>query len=536
MEDAKLFTIKIESILGGQSPMSEFARSDQFRASIGIDPSLPINELTTSPYSIISSGYLRPTPSKKFSGAVLLKAPRWILPQPKSATVYVYDAQGSLYSTTNFAALTAIADGGSLTGSVGNGAEYYDNYLYLAKNTDIARYGPLNGVPEFDGSYWDTTLAKSALVDTDYPLQSAFGSSLGFEFPNHILKRHSDGRLYIADVVGNTGTIHFIQTSKTAVEGDTNNGSTEGKLVVGYGLWPTAMESYGSDLVIAFYEGTAQTTVRQSRAKIAFWDTTSTNVNKLVWVEYPDPMITAIKNINGILYFASYSPGNEGWRITRFVGGYTFEDVLLFESGTPPAQGAIDGDAIRLLLGGYTRIPENMGCVWSYNLRKSKLVNDGLFNVMGATGGSTVAVTTLKIVENQSVSLGVPPTIGWSDGTNFGLDTSSAADFGTPANVWWSQTYRIGKPFKIRRIIIPLARSVAAGVIITPTLYFDNGETTKTLTEINNTNYPNKNNIIIRPENAVGNNNFWLGFRWSGTIICTIALPITIEYEILPYE
>lgn len=528
--EAKKFQIKIESILGGHSPATDFARADQFRTSIGIDPSLPITE-SSGVYSVTASGLIRPTPSKNFG--TTSEAPRWIIPQPKTSTVYVYDARGSAYSTSNFSSITALSDGGSLSSSTGNGAAYYDNYIYFFKNTNVARYGPLNGTPTFDGTYWTGTLGKTALVHTTYPAVSAFAVSLGFNFPNHVSHRHSDGRLYFADVVDNKGTIHYIATTKTTEEGDTDNGSTYNKVQVGFGLWPTAIESYGSDLAIAFYEGTNQTSARQTRAKLMFWDTTSQNVNKIVWVEFPDEMITAMKNVNGILYLVSHSPGQEGFRLTRFIGGYTFEEVFYSESGQAPAAGAIDGDAARVLFGSFTRVPEPVPCVYSFNLRKSKVSNGGLFNVMGATGGSTAGVTALKVVQAYSVSLGVPPILGWSTGNSFGLDTQSAADFGTPANVWWSQVFRIGQPFKVTKVRIPFAQDIAANMIVTPTLYFDQGETTKTLTEINNTSYSGKTDIVIRPEGAVGGHSFWLGLRWSGTALCTVALPITIEYELI---
>ena len=55
--------ILIESILGGQSPMTHFAGADQFKASLGIDPALPAvdnNDTLFKESGISSSGLIRP--------------------------------------------------------------------------------------------------------------------------------------------------------------------------------------------------------------------------------------------------------------------------------------------------------------------------------------------------------------------------------------------------------------------------------------------------------------------------------------------
>ena len=231
------FTIRIESILGGHAPTTHFAAPDQFRASLGIDPAQPIDD-ADSTTSTVGSGLIRPAASQKFSGTTITSAPLWIIANPKNALTYVYDAAGSAYSIdATITTVSALNDAGTLSSALGGGCEYYDNYIYFATNTDITRYGPLNGSAGFVINYWTSTLAKTALVNTTYP--STFKNSL--RLPNHVLHRHSDGRLYIADVVGNQGTIHYIATTKTAVEGDTDNNSItiKSKLVMVYGrpIW-----------------------------------------------------------------------------------------------------------------------------------------------------------------------------------------------------------------------------------------------------------------------------------------------------------
>ena len=535
--------IKIESILGGHAPTTHFARPDQFRASLGIDPAQPINDSLSDVNGRVASGLLRPVAAGALStvSTTLADAPLWIRSNPKTATYYVYDIDGSVYSIENTVnSITPVGDLNDGGTARGNGCEYYDNYMYFARSTTVARYGPLNGTAAFTDDYWAATLSKTALVDTSYPVVVT-----NKPLPNHVLHRHSDGRLYIADVVGNQGTIHYIQTTKTTVEGDTDNGSTYNALDLGYGLWPTAMETYGNNLVIALSERATNPGTYKS-AKIAFWDTTSSSPNQIVWVEFPDNLITALKNINGVLYVGSGNPSGVGFRISRYVGGYTFEEVAYVETGTPPYQGAVDGDSTRLLFGSSTEVPVDAPAVYSYNLQKSG-VGNGIFNVFRATGDSNATVTALIIdkFRGGDGNTARTPIVGWhttTSGGSSGIDTADPTGYTDGSynhvnQMWWSQLYRIGQPFKITKIRIPLAQPLATGMSIIPKIYIDSGAGSDTLTTIDSTNYgTSRQTVVIRPENLTGDNDFWLQLMWAGSVLCTVALPITIEYELLDVD
>jgi hypothetical protein len=457
-----------------------------------------------------------------------------MVPNPKDSNLYVYDANGSAYTVNAaFTTVTALSDGGSLSNSLGNGAEYYDNYIYFAKNTTIARYGPLSSGPSLNGDYWVTTLSLTALGNTTYP--TSYKNNL--LYPNHVMKRHSNGRLYIADVVGNTGTIHFIRTTKTTVEGDTNDSSDYDVVHVGYGLWPTAMESFNEELVIAFYEGN-NSSLKQPRAKLAFWDTTSTNVNKFIWVEYPDQIITALKNVNGVLYAVSGNVNAKGFRITRFLGGYTFEEVWYSETGEPCMPGAVDGILNQFLVGNNTTVPESDGCVYSYGLQKGA-IGQGMFTPIRATGGNaSTTVTSVLVADNNEFAF-LSPIVGWtqagegSTGVSHGLDKQGTT-YSNANQVWWSQMYRIGGRFRITRIRIPFAQALTTNMTLTPKIYIDDNITSTTLTTINSTNYPSARFVTIRPDALYGENNFWLELKWTGSALVTVGLPIEIDFEVIP--
>lgn len=521
--------IQIDSILGGFAPTSHFSSSGQFRGSLGIDPAQPMDD-TGSAYSTVASGLLRPVACESIG--TLSAAPLWFVTNPKTANTYVYCANSSVYSIGDgFTTVTALSDAGELTNGLGNGAEYYDNYVYFAKNTTVARLGPLNGTLTLNGDYWVGTLTKTALTDTSYP--QTFKNKL--RLPNHILKRHSDGRLYILDVVGNQGNVHYIQTSKTTVEGDTNNGSTYGALTFGYGLYPTACESYGEELAIAFYEG-SNDNLKQAKAKLAFWDTTQTNINKIIWVEFPDQIITALKNVNGILYTVSGNINAQGFRICRFVGGYQFQEVWYSETGEPCLPGAVEAILNRFIFGTHTNIPAEDGTVCSVGLQKDGLGN-GVFGIMRATGGtSSTSVTAVAVADNYELGFNVP-VIGWTQAGDGSTGVSHAINIqGTTYNganqIFWSQLYRIGEAYKITKITITTAQAIGANMTIVPKLYLDDGSQTVTLQTIDNTNYSGLRRIVYKPT-ASGYTNFWLELKWTGSALCTVNLPIKIEYELI---
>jgi hypothetical protein len=528
MSKAQKFTIRIDSILGGHSPSRYFAAPDQFLASAGIDPSHPADSTDSR-----SGGILTPTAMKSVSTTVTA-AIHWLTfsySQPAANTLYAYASDGSVYTVG--ASMTGLSDGGSMSGSKGNGAAYYDNYMYFAKDTTVARYGPLNGTPLFNGDYWVTTLGKTALSsDTiSYPIGSM---NPVFRFGNHYMHRHSDGKLYFADIVDNQAVIHVISTTKTTVEGDTNDNSTYARLTIGRKLGISAIGSYGNQLVIGLYEGSG---AGKYPARIAFWDTTSDKINQITLNEFPDPLITSFQNVNGELFIISGNPDNNGFRLSRFIGGYSVEELFFSKDSSLPLQGATGVAGSSLLFGSVIAEPEELLSVYSYNLQQPQLGN-GIFNIASAAWtpvGTYQNVTAIAVSEAELRQ----PIIAWLDNPTFGVDylNSDANDFGHNTCVWWSQVYRIGRPFKITKIRIPLANAISNGVIITPKIYTDNDGTTFTLQTINNTNYSGKRSVVFKSsssgETITGQNDFHLELRWTGNVKMSVSLPIIIEYELI---
>lgn len=532
-------TIRIESVIGGHTQFANFSADDEFKGSYSIDPDFPSTDGQGDIDGLLPSGYLRPISYDKFSGEIVTDTPLWIVTQPKDNTRYVYGANGSSYSYDGNYSVSELAN---IAGSGGNGAEYYDNYIYFARNTSVARYGPLNGAPAMTTDYWDTTLGKTALTDTTYP---KVGYSEAIELPNHVMKRGKDGALYFADVVGNQGVLHKIKTTKTTVEGDTDDGSTYNIVDFPYGMHPTAIEVFGDQMAVALYEGSTSFGVaatRQKRAKVAFWNTSNTSTYDLIFSEeFPDPLISALINANGVLYAISGNPGFSGVRISRYLGGHSFEQIAYLEAARLPSSGAIDAVGNRIVFGGSETILGAKGAVWAVGFMRSGISN-AVFNIMGSNGNYDV--TALKYANlgggaNRYIQPNLDAGFGYfltGYSTN-GLDRQYRGGSYSTA-VWRSKEFKIGQPFKVKKIIIPMAgKAVVANVTITPRIYFDEGTSSKTLTVINNTNYPSKRNVTIRPDGlTTGKHSFALHFEWSGTVLQTIGLPITIEIELLDEE
>ena len=257
-------------------------------------------------------------------------------------------------------------------------------------------------------------------------------------------------------------------------------------------------------------------------------------------------MITAMKNINGVLYVMSGNQGTEGFRVTRFVGGYTFEQVAFVPSGISPFPGAVDGESNRLLFGSWTYVPTTSGAVHSLGL--AGLPSQSIFTpiaVRGYNGDGTITqsstiVTALKNSVLPRTLIELFPILGVGTSTYNGLMGTSnftGTGYNNAPSVWWSQTYRIGQPAKITKIRIPLAQTLTSNMTVTPKIYYDSGAGSETLTTINSTNFgTNTQSVVIRPTNLTLDNDFWFELTWTGSALCVVALPITIEYELLDVD
>lgn len=423
---------------------------------------------------------------------------------------------------------TSVSQSGTHTAFIGagNGLAYYDNYLYLARRRNISRYGPLNGSPAFTNAYWITTLGKATLTDTTYP------SINGVMMPNHVMHRHTDNYLYICDVLSdstvntNLGGIHRIGTTKTTVEGDTtgvSNPPAYNALDLPYGMYPTTLESYQTNLAVALIEGTS-VVARQKNAKMTFWDTTSTSFSLITEDEFPDPLITALLNVNGILYVASGS-ATGGCRISRYTGGYTHEELWYNEDCFPPLQGAFAHLLNQVVFGTAVTYPSAYPVVMALGSKNAKL-GRAVHGILKGTGtGTTPYVTALAYVQNSAFPR-LSPIVGSTDGTGSQIDKLSTT-YGT--SVWRSEMFQVGQPGQVQQVFIPLGAALAANITITAKIFVDDGSASTTLFTINTTNFGTQRSVNLMQRKVNFDHNFFLELTWSGTVLCPVALPIVYK-------
>jgi hypothetical protein len=529
--------IRIESILGGISQYSEFSNEDQVKTTSGIDPDHQFYSTVGYAYNY-PSGYVV-AGAKASIGAIGLSPANWIESNPKNGIVYVYDAVGSIYSFDSEFTVTALGDltdGGT---SSGNGCAYMDNYIYFARDTTVARYGPLNGSPTFTDDYWVGVLSKTALSNTQYPNTSIknSGVKVSTKYPNHVLYRSSNGKLYFTDVVGGQGVLHCISTTKTTVEGDTDDGSTYNAIDFPYGMYPTSIASYGNDqLMVALYEGSNTEGILQRRAKIAFWDVSNPdNYSLITNVEFPDPFISAIINSNGVLYTFSGEINKPGVRICRFVGGYSFEQVKSIPNIYPPAHGNVDALLNMISFGASS--PTDI-----YRIGSSvSQISDRLFSVVSTNNG----VTCLKHITSNGMDK-INDSLVYCEKeygeSNYILYTNS--NYNLPSSVEGYITFRtirIGQPFKITKIRLSLLRSFQVDQFegLQMLINYD-GNSVSTIAGFSYLDFLDKRTIIVRPNpGKIYENNFSLGLYMYGLTRTSTAytrlavmLPIVIDYEL----
>lgn len=567
--------LKIESVLGGIGPTKYFQGEGQYQSAIAIDPDMAINKSD-------ASGMLVPVAMEKFSSTEVTGIPMWIVSPaiPNFTNIYallrVTDTTHKLvrYTNNNGSSPSVIADTTDLSAGSGNGLVYYNNYLYIFGNTDIDRYGPLNGTPTITKSWWVGTLSKQQLSNITLP--TVYGTTF---IPNHMGYVLSDNKLYFCDYAGGKGVIHFIKTKSSTTDtfkgewsasvayilndivystlygkyykciqagtnhavtdtgywsvydtGSTDDGSTYNALDLPYGYVPTTLSEWEDNLVIGA-NLTTNYNAAQGQSTLFLWDTISDSFYRQIRTS--NPFISAMKNVNGSLYLFTGATSN-GMCLEQYLGGMTTGTILSLASSWLPSQGAVDTAFGKLYWGTRTSNPDYAACVFSYGTRDGRLEKT-LTNISRATCIATAfdgSITAFSIVGGSLMypiyfagwwtKLAVDPYTA-----SYGIDKKSST---YQTHVWRSAMFRMEKPIHITSVEIPLGQTLGANMTITPKIYSDDESTSNTLTTINSTNFTGRR-VKIFPDGARANNNFFLELTWSGTALCPVLLPIVIEFD-----
>ena len=513
----------INSIFGGQASTRHGAGKGHFMGSQGIDPELQINGK--------ASGYIMPLTHDKFSGATVTGVPMWIEVGVKGGNnkVYIYNSDGELISYNNALASETLESAGITNGN-GSGMAQINDHLLLATTTNIAIFGQLSAAaPAVTNSWWTGVAGLSALTDTAYP------SIRGVEYPNHAMHNHTDGKTYFCDFAAGVGMIHKLGITAAGA----NDGSAFNVLDLPLNIHPTDIESYGTDLAIigsSFIEaGSAQ--LEKGTSSLFLWDTVSDSFYRQVPV--PSAFVTAILNVNGNLFIWGTS-ANAGWQMYRYAGGYSVEVLWDSSTGTGPIAGGVDVQNGRVFFGGVdTASDYDDAVVYAYGYQSPDLPSNALncISNLGLDNSAESMIGALKTVD-ASTNLELP-IIGWTSNGAFGMSKPSTSDNKT--SFFDSETFVVGKAFKIREVNIPVTKAVTSGVIIEPTIQFDQTGDIKQLTAISDAVYNGKTKITYKAHEldqlsitgATGSNDFFLSILFNGTSNIGVGLPIEIIVETL---
>lgn len=517
-----ILNFEIKSILGGKSPMVHGGIEGQFLDSQAIDPEESLSALQKPGGSIMPIGY------SKFSSTVPSGAPMWLQTNPINQNTYVYATDGELYNYDVNLNAAGEASIGTPTNGNGSGMGYMNDYLILPTTTNVSVYGPISGAAAITNSWWTATAGLTALTNTTYP------GTRNVNYPNHAGHLHTDGKWYFCDYANGQGIINKLGITTAGA----NDGSAYNVLDLPSGTRPFDIESYGTDLaVIGSILGTS-TSTKQGQSWLFLWDTFSDSFYRQVPI--PAAFVSAILNVRGTPYIWGGSV-DFGWQLYRYNGGYDVEQLLDSHEGSPPYAGAVDSYGDRICWGAYHSVPSTNASILAYGYQNQRLGSDLLNSIgsLSASIGTLPVISSLKFL--QQAHRVKRPVIGWRTDTSaeYALSKTSAA--ATKNSYLWTQSISVGKPFKIRRIRVPLTSAVASGLQITPKIYYDENSTTKTLARIDNTNYPGESSVTynaLEIEEATtagytGQNNFFIEFYFDGTSATGIALPVEVEIETL---
>lgn len=574
--------LKIESIMDGISPIAFEDSKNGYHLGVGIDPDR-IDSTTLK-----TSGIIKPSGYTKFSGSNVTGVPLWMTTNPKTENFYTYLSNGRLVRYTSALASETLVS--TAATSSGNGMAYYNNWLYLFRNTDVDREGPLDGTAAPATDVWTgTTLGSQiALSNKTYPTIRQVA------IPNHPAHVHSDGALYFGDVTGTgAGVIHKIKTASTLnydgqtgnftvglvvtgatskataailadadsgttgkltlgsisghfqdnetitdtstgsatvngtlVQGELNDGSAYNVLDLPVDMWPTAIESLGDDLVIAAISSNVSGNPTTKVGNGALYFWDTISDTFYDVVPLKDALVTALKNINGKLYVFSGS-ATSGCRISVYSGADSLVDQAWFDDMTPPLQGAVSSLGDKVVFGTSLTYPSALPVVVSYRSKDARF-KSGFHVVARSTSLGTSPLVGSICVQRQDAVPNGQLVIGWGDSTGYGLD--KWASNATLVDVRFRKRWHIGEEFAVMEIAMPLDSSVSANTSLTTTVYTDNLSDSQALTEINNTNFSGKRVIVYkRPELTIrGKDDLILDLAWLSTNPIGVKLPIEV--------
>lgn len=133
--------------------ISKTYQTEGYLGACGIDPDEKIAGRI--------GGAISPT---NYTGTSGMDGSKWLIPNDKTTDVYFYTKAGKFGKVTEAGVITEIT---TITGT-GNGMAYYNNYYYISGDSDIHRYGPIDGTPTMELSWWTSLIEEEDFfIDAD---------------------------------------------------------------------------------------------------------------------------------------------------------------------------------------------------------------------------------------------------------------------------------------------------------------------------------------------------------------------------------
>lgn len=352
--------IRDESIMSGISESPSIGHRGQYMDSAGIDPDMPAVDVAPATDFLKTSkkpfGGIRPISYDSiYVSSASAGECTFMVTCPKDAHLYMANTNGDVYTLKPD--LTAGPDLGVLGGR--DGLAYYNNNIFIASGIDIDRYSYMDedfADRRVQTDFWNTELGFANLEYTVYP------TIHGVKMPCHFMHRHlPKNALYVCDVQDGNGCLHKIRMKEgvDSFDGDTHEGAVDDDsefkaLDFPKGVYPTCIESMGSYLIIGLIEmgedGDSNDIFEQKPAKLAMWDCDSDTYQDVTPDDFSDPLITAIKNVNGTIYVFSGSTTG-GCRVSQMLGVGKLAPVHFLANAYPPLCGAVDKSMDRVTFG-----------------------------------------------------------------------------------------------------------------------------------------------------------------------------------------
>lgn len=358
----------------------------------------------------------------KVSGSVVTGLVKWIVKgTPYDTNTYAYDANGVIYKEDSGGTWTVLR---TVSNSHGQGMCVFQDYLYYVQDSQIGRYGPLDGSPSFTDN-WQTGLTNT----------SATGFAPVTPFYNGI-------------VVGHGNLMGFYDgTTWTAA-----------KLTLPPGVNIRTLAQLQEYIVLGTWRSSSGSIQDSEEGYLFFWDGSALVANMFVIV--PEGACNAIVNVRNHLLGIMGSAGL--LYEDQLVYQNDFEKLQTFPKLKPQNYVEVYPGAITNWRGktyyavANTDSTDIVGGIyeWGSISNAYQEVLNCPFTISTGNTGSTVKFGALA-------GFGRSMYIGWQDGTSYGVDKVSTTSSYATSGYMETFIFDNGQSYKDKAVLVERARHFA---------------------------------------------------------------------------